>query len=255
MECSYRLRTHLRHDAARRRAVARRDHDRDREARGRARARAARRRRHRGRLSGGVARRLRGGAQRSPSRSAAQRSRADHLRAGARVASDIDVAWEGVQVGGATAHPHLPRDRRHPPAAQAAHDARRGAASASRRRSRYARALCDDVEFSPEDATRTDPEFLRAGRRGRDRAPARPRSTSPTPSATRCPTSSARSSPASAQHVPGIDERRALGALPRRSRPGGRQHARRRRAPARARSSARSTASASAPATARSKRS
>ena len=25
---------------------------------------------------------------------------------------------------------------------------------------RFAKSLCDDVEFSPEDATRTDPEFL-----------------------------------------------------------------------------------------------
>lgn len=45
----------------------------------------------------------------------------------------------------------------------------------------YAKSLCDDVEFSPEDAGRSDPEFLTVvlGKRSR---PGPPPSTSPTPS-------------------------------------------------------------------------
>ena len=48
---------------------------------------------------------------------------------------------------------------------------------------RLARELCDDVEFSPEDAARTEKDFLCRGCRSVDWMPARPRSTFPTPSA------------------------------------------------------------------------
>ena len=56
----------------------------------------------------------------------------------------------------------------------------------------YAASLCPDVEFSPEDAGRTEPEFLYEVLSVAIEAGADHRSTSPTPSATPCPTSSAR---------------------------------------------------------------
>ena len=58
---------------------------------------------------------------------------------------------------------------------------------------KYARSLCADVEFSPEDASRTELDFLREVSRPRSK-PAPPPSTCPIPSATRCPRSSTRSS-------------------------------------------------------------
>ncbi len=49
-----------------------------------------------------------------------------------------------------------------------------------------ARRTCDDVEWSAEDGSRTEPDFLAAASKPRSaRVP--PRSTSPTPSATPCP--------------------------------------------------------------------
>ena len=73
---------------------------------------------------------------------------------------DIDAAWEGVQVGDATAYTHVPRHQRAAHEAQAAHDARRGARA---RRARWwaTRARCATTSSSrPEDAGRSEPEFL-----------------------------------------------------------------------------------------------
>ena len=45
---------------------------------------------------------------------------------------DIDRAWEALKGGREPAHPHLPRHLGHPPAAQAAQDARGGAGAGRR---------------------------------------------------------------------------------------------------------------------------
>ena len=146
--CSTELRTHLRHHAARRRAVAGRDDDVGREARGRARARAARRRRHRGGLPRGVARRSRGGARHRRARSAragrGRPSREPPIICGARRARrarDIDRAWEARAAPRARPRIHtFLATSRASHEAQAAHDAARGARARRARWSRYARS-------------------------------------------------------------------------------------------------------------------
>ena len=60
---------------------------------------------------------------------------------------------------GATAHPHVRLDVRHPHRAPAADHARGRQGPRARGRSRRPRRSCDDVEFSPMDATRADVEF------------------------------------------------------------------------------------------------
>ena len=76
-------------------------------------------------------------------------------------------------------HPRLHRDERAAHGAQARPDARRGARARRAGRSPTPREQADEVEFSAEDATRSDRAFLaevcRARRRGRrdDRQPAR----------------------------------------------------------------------------------
>ena len=72
---------------------------------------------------------------------------------------DIDRAWDALRTGErpsihvflATSDIHLQYKLK---------IARHDALVQSREAVRYARTLCDDVEFSPEDATRSDPEFL-----------------------------------------------------------------------------------------------
>ena len=72
---------------------------------------------------------------------------------------DIDRAWEALREAGrprihvflATSDIHLQFKLK---------ISREQALVQSREAVRYARSLCDDVEFSPEDATRSDPEFL-----------------------------------------------------------------------------------------------
>jgi 2-isopropylmalate synthase len=73
--------------------------------------------------------------------------------------TDIDRAWDAIR--------HAERPRIH--VFLATSDihlqyklkiTRQDALAQSREAVRYARTLCDDVEFSPEDATRSDPEFL-----------------------------------------------------------------------------------------------
>ena len=57
-------------------------------------------------------------------------------------------------------HPHLPLHLRPAPRRQAQDHPRRRRSTRSPRWSPSPRTYCDDVEFSPEDATRTDPDFL-----------------------------------------------------------------------------------------------
>ena len=112
-------RVHLRHDAARRRAVARHLAERAGEARDRAPARAPGRRHHRGRLPDHLARRLRGrDRDREGGRGAGDLRPRAHVGAGHR------RRLERGQALRAAAHPHLHRDLRHPHRAQAADDAR-----------------------------------------------------------------------------------------------------------------------------------
>ena len=117
-----------------------------------------------------------------------------------------------------------------------------------------AREYTDDVEFSPEDGSRSDVEYMAeviqiALDEGATtiNVPDTVGYTMPHEYAAMFD----RALPAGA----GAARRRRLGALPRRPRPGRRQLARRPAKRAAARSSARSTASASAPATPRSRRS
>jgi hypothetical protein len=132
-----RLRTDLRHDAARRGAVPRGHDDLGREARDRASARAARRRRHRSRLPGRVTDDLaavQAIAERVGARPVEGRADAEPpiicglARATQR---DIERAWEGIQPA-KPADPHLPGDERSAHGAQAPHVAGRRAGSSSR---------------------------------------------------------------------------------------------------------------------------
>ena len=156
----------------------------------------------------------------------------------------------------AAAPPRVHRHQRHPPEAQAPHRPRRGARPRPSAGCAYGRqALGPDaeIEFSAEDASRTDPDFLLdvyeavvdAGREhGQHPGHRRLRH----PGRVRRGWSS------------GVVDRvgargDGLRPLPQRPGPGHGQHAGRRAGRARARSRSRSTASASAPATPRSRRS
>ena len=75
-------------------------------------------------------------------------------------AVDIDRAAEAVGRGRTAAHPHVHRHQRDPHEGQAADDSGRGASPPRSTASKRARRYVDDVEFSCEDATRSDPEFL-----------------------------------------------------------------------------------------------
>ena len=66
----------------------------------------------------------------------------------------------GARAGGAPAHPRVSRHQRHPSPVQAQHGAGGDPAHRGRGRATRARELCSDVEFSPEDASRTELEFL-----------------------------------------------------------------------------------------------
>jgi 2-isopropylmalate synthase len=142
-----------------------RDDDVGREARGRARARAARGRRHRGGLPRRVAGRSRGRAAiaeqigRSRRRGAALERAADHLRPRARqprrhrsgLGGGPPAARPRIHIFLATSDLHMKHKLRM---------TRPRCSRASARWSAYAKSLCADVEFSPEDAGRSDPEFL-----------------------------------------------------------------------------------------------
>ena len=240
--------TDLRHDAARRRAVAGHLAEHDREARDRPPARAPGRRRHRGRLPDRLARRLRGRAGHRP-----RGPRPDHRRPGARQPGRRRARLGGGPRRRAPAHPHLRLDVRHPHRAPAAGHAR-GRQGPGPRLGGAGQGLLRRRRVLADGRHARRPRLHRRGaadrdRRGRhdDQHP-RHRRLRDAAGVRRVPDGAlrARARPA---------RRRALGALPRRPRAGRGQLVRRRRWPARARSSARSTASASAPATRRSRRS
>ena len=145
----------LRHHAARRRAVARLQHDSAREAASRTRARRARRRCHRGGLSRRLARRLGSGATRWRARCRA-RSSAAWRAATARTSSWPrkalqDAPSHRIHVFLATSAIH-----RQYKLNMAQEEILRTAVEGVQ----IARELCEDVEFSPEDASRTELEFL-----------------------------------------------------------------------------------------------
>ena len=146
---------HLRHDAPRRRAGARLLAAHRREAQAGAAARRARRGHHRGGLPDRLRGRRRGGPAGRRRRPAAGRS--PRWRAAAR---RHRPRRRGAGAGRAAAHPHLHRHLRPPPRAQAAHDARGVPRRRGRRRSRRRASYTDDVQFSAEDATRSDLDFL-----------------------------------------------------------------------------------------------
>ena len=231
-----RLRTHLRHHAARRRAVAGRDHDRDREARDRARARAARRRRHRGGFPAASPDDLaavRSDRRAGRARAIARRSSAGWRARRARTSTPRGRACEAalrprIHTFLATRELHMQHKLRMTP--------RRGARRACARWCAHARNLCDDVEFS-------------AGGRGAQRAgvpvrgASRPRSRAGA-TTLNIPDTVGYTTPDEfgaliagiVAHVPEPRRRRLSRALPRRPRAGDGQHARRlarRRAPGR----------------------
>ena len=183
----------LRHDAARRRAGARRRPDRRGEARGRAPARAAQGRRHRGRLPGRLARRLRGG----PADRAGDQGRDRGRGARALPRRRPAARRRGDRRRRAAAPPPVHRDQRHPPQAQAPDRRASEALARPSAGSSWARETLGrdaEIEFSAEDASRTEDVVPARGLRGRRRGGRLDASTSPTPSATRSRRSSARSS-------------------------------------------------------------
>ena len=93
---------------------------------------------------------------------------------------------------------------------------------------RFARNLNDDVEFSPEDGYRSEPDFLCRVLEAVIKPKARRRSTCPTPSATRCRSCTASSSASLRERMPNSDKAVWSGALPQRPRHGGGQLAGRR---------------------------
>ena len=240
---------HLRHHAARRRAVAGDLAQHPGEGRDRPAARAARRRRDRGRLPDHLARRLRGGRGDRPH----GRGPGD-LRARAHPQGRHRRRLGRDQGRRAAADPHLHLDLRHPHRPTSCRPTARTSRARPRRRSRWRKSYCDDVEFSPMDATRADVEFT-AEVCAIAVAEGATVINIPDTVGYTTPEEYARYFARLYELVPGAARRRALGPLPRRPRARGRQLLRRACSPARARSSARSTGSASGPATARSRRS
>ena len=147
-------RVHLRHHPARRRAVARHLAEHDREARDRPPARAAGRGHHRGRLPDRLARRLRGRAgDRPPGRGPGHRRprprscRGHRRRLRRRYATRRDL--------GSTPSCR----RRTSTSSTSCASTREDVKGQARAAVAHARALVDDVEFSPMDATRSDVEY------------------------------------------------------------------------------------------------
>ena len=146
----------LRHDAARRRAVAGLQHAHGREGAHGAPARAAGRRRHRGRLPDRLRRRLRGGPgdlRGGQGRARSRRSAAARTRTSRRAARALERA-------AAPRDPHLPGHLGHPPQVEAQDHARGARCARPSRRSRWRARFAEEVEFSAEDASRTDYGFL-----------------------------------------------------------------------------------------------
>ena len=171
-------------------------------------------------------RRLGGGASRSRARSAASAVPVICGLARANARTSI-AAGRAVEPAANAADPHLPRDVRYPPEAQAADDAAAGARRGVRRgRARRSLGARGGVLAGGRGAHRAGVPVR--GARGRASRPARRRSTCPTQSATRRRTSTARSWRVCARTCPGIERATYLGPLPRRSRPRGRELAGRR---------------------------
>ena len=227
--------TDLRHDPARRRAVARHLAEHEREARDRPAARAPRRRRHRGRASRSprpatsrpsqaIAREVEGPIIAGLARANAGR----HRRARAEAVRDAERPRIHTFIS--TSDIHIEHQL------QSTREDVKGQARAARRAGQG--ATCDDVEFSPDGRHARRRRVHRRGRARSRSTRARRRSTSPTPSATRCPRSTRPSSTRLYELRAGLRDVVALGALPRRPRPGGGQLVRRRagrRAPGRVR--------------------
>ena len=147
-------RPHLRHHAARRRAVARHLAERGGEGGDRPAARAPRRRRDRGRLPDRLARGLRGGQGDRP-----EGRRAGHLRPGPHPQGATstpsggrckDAARPRIHTFISTSDIHIKYQM------QTDREDVKGQAKAA---VTMAKAYCDDVEFSPMDASRSDFEF------------------------------------------------------------------------------------------------
>ena len=241
-------RTDLRHNAARRGAVAGHLAERDREARDRPPARAAERRHHRSRLPDRLARRLRGGAG-----DRARGRRPGHRRPGAREPGGRRSCMGGRQGRGATSHPHVRLDVRHPhrvPAAVHPGGRARGSRERPSPRPRRCATTSSSPRWTPPERTGSSPPRSSRSPSTRARRP----STSRTPSATPCRTSTPPSSP-TVQAGPGAGDVVLSRPLPRRPGPRRGELASPASRPARGRSSAPSTASASARATRRSRRS
>ena len=112
-------------------------------------------RRHRG----GIRRRF-AGRCRSRSRPSRRDRGADHLLARPRQPRRHRRRRHAPGGGAAQAHPRLPRHQPDPSRGQAAHEPRRGARGDPRLRSPSRASIVDDVEFSAEDAIRTERDFL-----------------------------------------------------------------------------------------------
>ena len=159
-------------------ALAPRRKGRDRRA-----ARAARRRRDRGGLRGLVARRLRGRPRRRPGGS----PRHGRVALPRQARDDIDAAAAALARRAALrihvflATSAAPHGEEAPPASPTRSSSRR------RRRRRPRVRVADEVEFSCEDATRSDPGLRRRPSAAPPSRPARRPINLPTRSATRCP--------------------------------------------------------------------
>ena len=150
----------LRHDAARRRAIAGRDADRRREARGRRRPRRARRRRHGGRVSRphrpATSKRCAPIANRVKGRHGCRSGPLQRERHRAGGAGGQGAESPRIHTFIATSDIHLKHKLRMN---------RDEVLERVERMVRFAKGFTSDVEFSAEDATRSDWEFLAPGLR------------------------------------------------------------------------------------------
>jgi 2-isopropylmalate synthase len=123
----------------------------------------------------------------------------DRLLAGARQRSRHQSRCRGARGRAVETDPYVHRHIGAAHGKETAHDARSGV-RAGRARGAFARQFTDDVEFSPEDGYRSEPDFLCRVLEAVI-AKARRRSTFRTPSATRCRNCTA-SSCATARRIP-----------------------------------------------------
>ena len=86
--------------------------------------------------------------------------RADHLRPGPLQRRRHRPRLGGPARRRPAAHPRLPGHQRHPSRVQAARWPRRRSSAGPSRACSGPGGYCDDVEFSPEDAARTELDFL-----------------------------------------------------------------------------------------------